>query len=64
MIRMNQVVLSPLSLFIFTLRMNHEFMEFMRVSNPDTPLTEFKSADVYVHSHGGFDVLDDDEDDE
>ena len=45
-------------------RMNHDIMEYMRVSYPDTPLSEFKSADVNVHDHGGFDVLDDDEDDE
>ena len=46
------------------LRMNHEFMEFMRTSYPDTPLSEFKSVDTYVHTPGGFDALDDDEDDE
>ena len=45
-------------------RMNHDIIEYMRVSYPDTPLSEFKSADVNVHDHGGFDVLDDDEDDE
>ena len=28
------------------LRMNHEFMEYMRVSYPDTPLSEFKAADT------------------
>ncbi len=49
---------------IVILRMNHEFMEYMRVSYPDTPLSEFKVADVYVRVHGGFDALDDDEDDE
>ena len=46
------------------LRMNHEFMEYMRVSFPDTPLSEFKTVDTYVHAHGGLDALDDDEDDE
>ena len=46
------------------LRMNHEFMEYMRVSYPDTPLSEFKVADTYVRDHGGLDTLDDDEDDE
>ena len=46
------------------LRMNHEFMEYMRVSYPDTPLSEFKVADTYVRAHGGLDTLDDDEDDE
>jgi hypothetical protein len=46
------------------LLMNHEFMEYMRAGYPDTPLSEFKTADTYVHSHGGFHVLDDDEDDD
>ncbi len=46
------------------LRMNREFMEYMRASYPDTPLSEFKSADTYVRHHGGLDDLDDDEDDE
>ncbi len=46
------------------IRMNHEFMEYMRVSYPDTPLLEFKEVDTYVHDHGGLDTLDDDEDDE
>jgi hypothetical protein len=27
------------------LRMNHEFMEYMRTSYPDTPLSEFKVTD-------------------
>ncbi len=44
------------------LRMNHEFMEYMRVSYPDTPLSEFKSVDTYVHAHGGVETLEDDED--
>jgi hypothetical protein len=46
------------------LRMNDEFMEYMRASYPDTPLSEFKTTDTYVHDHGGVDPLDDDEDDE
>ena len=46
------------------LRMIHEFMEYMRVIYPDTPLPEFKTADTYVRAHGGVDALDDDEDDE
>ena len=46
------------------LRMNHEFMKYMRVSYPDTPLSEFNAADTYVHSHGGVETLEDDEDDE
>jgi len=37
------------------LRMNHEFMEYMRVSYPDTPLSEFKVADTYVRARGGVD---------
>ena len=44
-------------------RMNHEFMEYMRVSYPDTPLFEFKTADTYVRTRGGLETLDDDEDD-
>ena len=39
------------------LRMNHEFMEYMRASYPDTPLSEFKSADTYVRAHGGVEFL-------
>ncbi len=46
------------------LRMNHEFMEYMRDSYPDTPLSEFKVADTYVRGYGGVDHLDDDEVDE
>jgi hypothetical protein len=46
------------------LRMNHEFMEYMRVSYPDTPLSEFKLVDTYVRAHGGVETLEDDEDDE
>ncbi len=46
------------------LRMNHEFMEYMRASYPDTPLSEFKAADPYVCVHRGVEDLDDDEDDE
>jgi hypothetical protein len=45
-------------------RMNREFMEYMRSSYPDTPLSDFKTVDTYVHTHGGFVTLDDDEDDE
>ena len=46
------------------LRMNHEFMEYMRASYPDTPLSEFKTVDTYVRAHGGVEALDDDDDDE
>ena len=45
-------------------RMNREFMEYMRTSYLDTPLSEFKVADTYVRAHGGFNSLDEDEDDE
>ena len=44
--------------------MNREFMEYMRTSYPDTPLSEFKSADTYVRVRGGVETLDDDEDDQ
>jgi hypothetical protein len=33
------------------LRMNHEFMEYMRTSYPYTPLSEFKVPDTYVLVH-------------
>jgi hypothetical protein len=46
------------------LRMNHEFMEYMRTTYPDTPLSEFKVTDTYLRTRGGLEVLDDDEDDD
>ncbi len=46
------------------LRMNREFMEYMRTTYPNTPLSEFKEADTYVRVHGGVHALHDDEDDE
>ena len=46
------------------LRMNREFMEYMRETYPSTPLSEFNTADTYVCVHGGVHALDDDEDDE
>ena len=46
------------------LRMNHEFMEYMRASFPDTPLSEFKEADTYVRARGGLEAFDDDEEDD
>jgi len=46
------------------LRINHEFVEYMRTSYPDTPLSEFTTADTYTHAHGGVEDLDDDDDDE
>jgi hypothetical protein len=51
-----------ISMFVM-LRMNREFIDYMRSSYPDTPLSEFKSVDTYVHTHGGVVTLDDDEDD-
>jgi hypothetical protein len=51
-------------LILVILRMNHEFMEYMRVSYPDTPLSDFKSVDTYVRVYGGVETLDDDDDDE
>jgi len=46
------------------LRMNREFMEYMRASYPDTPLSEFKAADTYVRARGGLEAFDDDEEDD
>jgi hypothetical protein len=46
------------------LRMNREFMEYMRASYPDSPLSEFKVDDTYVCAYGVVEGLDDDEDDE
>ncbi len=46
------------------LLMNHEFMEYMRVTYPDTPLSGFKETDTYVLTRGGFETRDDDEDDQ
>ena len=39
------------------------FMEYMRSSYPDTPLSEFRAVDTYVRAHGGVETLEDDEDD-
>jgi hypothetical protein len=33
-------------LMLVMIRMNREFMEYMRATYPDTPLSEFKSADM------------------
>ena len=46
------------------LHMNREFIQYMRTSYPDTPLSEFKSGDTCVRTQGGVEALDDDEDDE
>jgi hypothetical protein len=43
-------------------RMNHGFMEYMRSSYPDTPLSEFRAVDTYVRAHGGVEALENDED--
>jgi hypothetical protein len=37
---------------------------YMRVTYPDTPLSEFKTTDTYTHTRGGLETLDDDEDDD
>jgi hypothetical protein len=47
--------------FFVMLRMNHEFMEYMRATYPDTPLSEFEVTDTYVCTCGGVEDLDDDE---
>jgi hypothetical protein len=46
------------------LRMNRDFMQYMRASYPDTPLSEFRVVDTYVRDHGGVEALEDDEDDD
>ena len=43
---------------------NREFMEYMTVSYPDDPLSEFREVDTYVCDHGGVEALEDDEEDE
>ncbi len=45
--------LKPEEIRILVMRDDHEFKEYMRASYPDTPLSEFKSADTYVRAHGG-----------
>ena len=45
------------------LRMNRGFMEYMRKTYPNTPLSEFRAADAYVLTHG-LDALVDDEEEE
>ena len=51
-------------LMVVMFRMNRGFMEYMRSSYPDTPLSEFRAVDTYVRAHGGVETLEDDEDDE
>ena len=52
------------------LRMNRGFMEYMRKTYPNTPLSEFEVTDTYVRTHGldplvdGLDPLVDEETDE
>ena len=43
--------------------MNRGFMEYMRKTYTNTPLSEFRAADAYVHTHG-LDALVDDEQEE
>ena len=45
------------------LRMNRGFMEYMRKTYPNTPLSEFRAVDAYVRTHG-LDALVDDEEEE
>ena len=45
------------------LRMNRGFMEYMRKTYPNTPLSEFRVTDAYVCTHG-LDALVDDEEEE
>ena len=44
--------------------MNHEFMDNMRVTYPNTPLSDLEASDEYVQSNGGLDALEEDEEDE
>ena len=46
------------------LRMNREFMEYMRVTYPNTPSSDFKVTDVYVQNNGGLGDLEEDEENE
>jgi hypothetical protein len=39
------------------------FMEYMRKTYQNTPLSEFRDPDVYIHTHG-LDALVDDEEEE
>jgi hypothetical protein len=43
--------------------MNQGFMEYMSKTYPNTPLSELKTTDSYVHTHG-LDPLVDDEEEE
>ncbi len=43
------------------LRMNRGFMEYMRTTYQNTPLSEFKTTDDYVHTHGLDGLVDDEE---
>ena len=45
------------------LRMNRGFMDYMRKTYPNTPLSEFRTVDAYVRTHG-LDALVDDEEEE
>jgi hypothetical protein len=39
-------------------------MEYMRVTYPNTPLSDYKEVDEYVRRNGGLDTLEEDEEDE
>jgi hypothetical protein len=55
------VCLKPSEIWMLVMfRMNHGFMEYMRKTHPNTPLSEFKTTDAYVQTHG-LDALVDDE---
>jgi hypothetical protein len=41
--------------------MNHGFMEYMRKTYPNTPLSEFKTTDDYVRTHGLDNLVHDEE---
>ena len=46
---------------VVVFRMNHGFMDYMRKTYPNTPLSEFKVSDSYVRTHGLDDLVDDEE---
>ena len=50
---------------LVTVRMNHEFIEYLKVTYPNTPLSDFKSVDTCVKNNGGLDTpsLQEDEED-
>ena len=38
------------------IRINHDFMEYMRETYPTTPLSDFKTVNPYVERNTGLDV--------